>query len=211
MTQFIETSGALSEIRRYYVQDGVVIPNSVSTVAGVTGYDSITSAYCTAQNTAFSGEGSFAAHGGLASMGEALAEGMVLVMSLWDDHYANMLWLDSTYPTTSTALGAVRGTCATTSGVPSDVESSSASASVIYSNIRFGPINSTFTGSTTGTGGSTTTLATSTKTTSSATSTGSAVAAYGQCGGIGYSGSTTCASGSTCTFVNSYYSQCIPS
>jgi hypothetical protein len=29
-------------------------------------------------------------------------------------------------------------------------------------------------------------------------------------GGIGYSGSTTCASGYTCTVSNSYYSQCLP-
>jgi cellulose 1,4-beta-cellobiosidase len=33
------------------------------------------------------------------NMGESLARGMVLVMSLWDDHYAHMLWLDSDYPT----------------------------------------------------------------------------------------------------------------
>jgi hypothetical protein len=32
-------------------------------------------------------------------MGEALKRGMVLVMSLWDDHEANMSWLDSNYPT----------------------------------------------------------------------------------------------------------------
>ena len=31
-------------------------------------------------------------------MGESLARGHVLVMSLWDDHAANMLWLDSDYP-----------------------------------------------------------------------------------------------------------------
>jgi endoglucanase len=33
---------------------------------------------------------------------------------------------------------------------------------------------------------------------------------YGQCGGQGWSGSTTCASGSTCVFSNPYYSQCLP-
>ena len=33
---------------------------------------------------------------------------------------------------------------------------------------------------------------------------------YAQCGGIGYTGATTCASGSTCTIVNPYYSQCLP-
>ena len=30
--------------------------------------------------------------------GEALGRGMVLVMSLWDDHDSNMLWLDSDFP-----------------------------------------------------------------------------------------------------------------
>jgi cellulase len=32
---------------------------------------------------------------------------------------------------------------------------------------------------------------------------------YAQCGGQGYSGATACASGSTCTKQNDYYSQCI--
>lgn len=210
VTQFIETSGELSEIRRYYVQDGVVIPNSYSTKTGVTGYNSITDAYCNAQKAAFGDETSFQDKGGLVQMGKALAQGMVLVMSLWDDHYANMLWLDSTYPTTSSSEGAARGTCATTSGVPSDVEANSASASVVYSNIRFGPINSTYTGSTSGSGGSTTTLSTSTRTSSATSSTGTAAAAYGQCGGTGWTGSTTCVSGYTCTYSNAYYSQCLP-
>jgi len=32
---------------------------------------------------------------------------------------------------------------------------------------------------------------------------------YQQCGGIEWTGSTTCCSGSTCTFLNSYYYQCL--
>ncbi|CAK5263021.1 unnamed protein product [Mycena citricolor] len=36
------------------------------------------------------------------------------------------------------------------------------------------------------------------------------VAVYGQCGGIGYTGSTVCDAGSVCTANNSYYSQCLP-
>ncbi|OCH85719.1 endo-1,4-beta-xylanase C precursor [Obba rivulosa] len=36
-------------------------------------------------------------------------------------------------------------------------------------------------------------------------------AVWGQCGGIGWTGPTTCASGSTCVESNSYYSQCLPS
>jgi len=79
-------------------------------------------------------------------MSDGMKAGMVLVLSLWDDYNSNMLWLDSTYPTDATAstLGADRGTCATTSGKPSDIESSEASAYVIFSNIKTGPINSTF-------------------------------------------------------------------
>ncbi|KAM0323172.1 hypothetical protein ACHAQA_009022 [Verticillium albo-atrum] len=33
---------------------------------------------------------------------------------------------------------------------------------------------------------------------------------WGQCGGQGYSGPTTCVSGYTCTFSNNWYSQCLP-
>lgn len=77
-------------------------------------------------------------------MSAALKAGQVLVLSLWDDYYANMLWLDSTYPTSSSAPGAPRGTCSTTSGVPADVESSASGAYVVYSNIKVGPINSTY-------------------------------------------------------------------
>ncbi|KAK4167116.1 glycoside hydrolase [Cladorrhinum sp. PSN259] len=34
--------------------------------------------------------------------------------------------------------------------------------------------------------------------------------AWGQCGGQGWSGATKCISGYTCTFVNNWYSQCLP-
>ncbi|KAI0639226.1 beta-glucosidase [Trametes polyzona] len=35
-------------------------------------------------------------------------------------------------------------------------------------------------------------------------------AVYQQCGGIGWSGATTCVSGAVCTKLNDYYSQCLP-
>ncbi|KAL4242537.1 polysaccharide lyase 3 family protein [Abortiporus biennis] len=37
------------------------------------------------------------------------------------------------------------------------------------------------------------------------------VPVYGQCGGLNWTGDTTCASGSTCVYQNDYYSQCVPS
>ncbi|GAP88866.2 putative glycosyl hydrolase family 10 [Rosellinia necatrix] len=62
-----------------------------------------------------------------------------------------------------------------------------------------------------GGGGSTTTttLITSTTTSSGTSPTGCTVAKYGQCGGQGWTGCTVCASGSTCTVGNPYYSQCL--
>ncbi|EIN14753.1 hypothetical protein PUNSTDRAFT_48495 [Punctularia strigosozonata HHB-11173 SS5] len=57
----------------------------------------------------------------------------------------------------------------------------------------------------------TSTIASSTsKTTTSTSATSTAVAAqYGQCGGIGWTGPTICASPYTCTVANDYYSQCL--
>ncbi|KAF8642825.1 hypothetical protein AX16_009396 [Volvariella volvacea WC 439] len=108
--------------------------------------DSVTTEFCNAQKTAFNDTFSFQQKGGMANMSEALRRGMVLVLSIWDDHAANMLWLDSNYPTDRPASqpGVARGTCPTSSGKPSDVENSAANSQVIYSNIKFGDIGSTY-------------------------------------------------------------------
>ncbi len=150
VTQFITddgtASGTLSEIKRFYVQNGVTYAQPDSDVAGVTG-NSITDEFCAAQKTTFGDTNYFANNGGMATMGKAFANGVVLVMSIWDDYAASMLWLDSNYPTDKAATepGVARGACATTSGLPTDVESSAASAQVVFSNIKIGPIGSTFT------------------------------------------------------------------
>ena len=56
--------------------------------------------------------------------------------------------------------------------------------------------------------------ATSTSTTitimSTAASGGGTIAEWGQCGGITWTGSGTCVAGTTCTYSNPYYSQCLP-
>ncbi|KAJ7034505.1 glycoside hydrolase [Mycena alexandri] len=143
VTQFV--GSPITSINRFYVQNGKVIPNSNSKIAGVTG-NSISDSFCSAQKTAFGDTNTFASKGGLAAMSEAASAGMVLVMSLWDDYAAEMLWLDAPYPPTKAASspGVTRGTCSASSGVPSQVESASPNAQVIYSNIKFGPIGSTF-------------------------------------------------------------------
>jgi cellulose 1,4-beta-cellobiosidase len=138
----------MNQIKRFYVQNGKVIPNSASDITGITG-NSITETFCDATKSVFANTNSWDTHGGFTSMTSAMKDGMVLVMSLWDDYYANMLWLDSDYPTTGSAStpGIARGTCATSSGVPATVEANSPNAYVVYSNIKVGAINSTYSAS----------------------------------------------------------------
>ncbi|KAL4963760.1 putative 1,4-beta-D-glucan-cellobiohydrolyase [Aspergillus stella-maris] len=218
VTQFLTDdgtdTGTLSEIKRFYVQDGVVIPNSESTWPANPG-NSITTEFCEAQKELFDDIDVFTPHGGMAGMGAALEQGMVLVLSLWDDSYANMLWLDSNYPTDEdpSVPGIARGTCPIDSGIPHEVEAEHPDAFVVYSNIKFGPIGSTFDED--GNGGgpdptSTVTTTTATTTTTSATTTATGVAQHWeQCGGSGWGGATQCASPWTCTAVNQWYSQCL--
>lgn len=113
--------------------------------SGLTPYDSITDEMCAATKGLFGDIDDHKIKGGMKQMGEAMKDGMVLVMSLWDDHDVNMLWLDSNYPANEdpSKPGVARGPCPITSGVPSEVEVTQASATVKFSNIRFGPIGST--------------------------------------------------------------------
>lgn len=208
VTQFVTSdgtdSGTLTEIRRKYVQGGTVIDNSVSKISGITETGSVSDTFCNEQKTAFGDTNSFEKLGGMKAMGGAIGRGMVLALSVWDDHAVNMLWLDSTYPTDKDAStpGVARGTCPTDSGVPATVESANANSQVIYSNIKIGAIGSTFgSGSGSGSGGGSTTP-------TPGTGTGTGAALYQQCGGNGWTGATTCAEG-TCKKLNDYYSQCL--
>jgi cellulose 1,4-beta-cellobiosidase len=208
VTQFVTSdgtaSGDLTEIRRVYVQNGKVIQNSVSNIAGVEG-NSITDKFCNNQKSVFGDNNIYVKYGGNKKMGDAFEKGMVLVMSIWADHAAHMLWLDSSYPVDKdpSIPGVARGTCPTTSGNPDDVVAQSPNASVKFSNIKWGPIGSTYS-----TGGTTQPNPTTSVAPSPTSGTGT-VALWGQCGGINYTGPTTCASGS-CKVVNAYYHQCQP-
>mmetsp|Transcript_91759 Transcript_91759/g.165699 ORF Transcript_91759/g.165699 Transcript_91759/m.165699 type:complete len:487 (-) Transcript_91759:329-1789(-) len=148
VTQFIThdgtDSGDLVDIRRFYVQDGIVIPNSNSSIAGV-GASSVTDEFCAGMKSAFGDINDFGRKGGLKAMGEALDRGMVLVLSLWDDSLSNMLWLDSQYPTSAepTAPGVTRGPCKATTGAPEYLRAKYPTASIRFSDIKVGTIGST--------------------------------------------------------------------
>ncbi|KAL2158769.1 hypothetical protein VTH06DRAFT_3960 [Thermothelomyces fergusii] len=104
----------------------------------------ITPELCSSLFTAFGDRDRFAEVGGFSAVNQALNTPMVLVMSIWDDHHSNMLWLDSSYPPEKAGQpGGDRGPCPLSSGVPSEVEAQYPNAKVTWSNIRFGPIGST--------------------------------------------------------------------
>merc|ERR1712183_496399 len=134
-------NGKLVEVKQFYTQDGKTIEHPKYTVNG-NAYDTITDDFCNDWVATTQDGTNFEEKGGLQAMGSAMDAGGVLGMSLWDDHYANMLWLDSTYPVDSTDPGADRGSCPTSSGVPAEVEAQQGNAKVIFSDIKFGAIGS---------------------------------------------------------------------
>lgn len=149
VTQFLTADGTANtdivEVKRAFVQNGQFIPHVSTKISDLSEqYDSITDDMCNATKEVFGDLNDYKNKGSMKSMSDALGRGVVLVMSLWDDHAANMLWLDSTYPTDSTHAGAARGSCSITSGNADEVESQSPYSYVKYSNIRVGEIGSTY-------------------------------------------------------------------
>ncbi|KAK3376199.1 glycoside hydrolase family 7 protein [Lasiosphaeria ovina] len=130
-TQFLtdngRADGELVEIRRLYVQDGLLIQNQAVAVAGKQ-VDSITDAYCNA-TSAWTQQ-----RGGIAQMGDAIGRGMTLIFSIWADAGGYMTWLDS----------GNAGPCNSTEGNPALIVQHTPDAAVTFSNIKWGEIGSTF-------------------------------------------------------------------
>jgi len=146
VTQFKGSGTNLSAIKQYFIQNGkkFEVPASKYVDNGT----EITEEFCEASNAAFKDAQKFKEVGGLGQMGDATGNPMVLTLSVWDDGFANMLWLDGVkYPTDRDASepGVPRGTCALTGSEPATVREKFRNAKVTYSNIKFGPIGSTYT------------------------------------------------------------------
>merc|ERR1712004_197584 len=146
-TQFITNDGTdegeIVEVKQFYTQNGHTIEHPMYSVNGKK-HNSISDEMC-ADWVADTKDGTnFLEKGGMKAVDTVFKNGAVLVMSLWDDHYANMLWLDSTYPVDVTDCaanpGACRGNCPVTSGVPADLEKNIPNATVVFSDIKYGKI-----------------------------------------------------------------------
>lgn len=149
VTQFITVDGTddgdLSEVRRYYMQDGKKIENSPATLDGLHNQTLLSDESCSHDKHVFGEENTLAKFGGMRQMGQAIGRGMTLVLSLWDDGESHMHWLDSRDPAWEDPEkpGVTRGPCSTEAGDPSFVRSHFASSFVDYYNFRYGELDST--------------------------------------------------------------------
>ncbi|KAI5917998.1 carbohydrate-binding module family 1 protein [Camillea tinctor] len=109
------------------------------------------------------------------------------------------------------ASGSIAGGSGSGSGTTATSATTSKVNAVTSSTASATSAKSSSTSKLTTTAVTTSTVRTSTSTTVAPTATTSAAgqAHYAQCGGIGWTGSTACVSGYTCTYQNDYYSQCL--
>jgi cellulose 1,4-beta-cellobiosidase len=141
VTQFENNS-----LRQFFIQDGARIDIPTPTWEGLPDSNEITPELCDNLFSVFSEDTDrYTDVGAWPALNEGLALPQVLVMSIWADAYANMLWLDGVWPREADASepGVARGNCPADSGVPDEVIAAHPDAHVTWSNIRFGPIGST--------------------------------------------------------------------
>lgn len=124
VTSFPATNGTLQSVVRKYVQNGKVIEDVKQNIP-------MDDAYCTA-----SGASDFMRLGGMKGMGGAMSRGMVLAMSIWWDEGGFMNWLDS----------GNAGPCNATEGDPKIIQQVEKAPSVVFSQIKWGEIGSTYSG-----------------------------------------------------------------
>jgi cellulose 1,4-beta-cellobiosidase len=120
-------------IKRKYVQDGKVVP-------GINATNSITDKFCNQQKKAFRDTNDFKNKGGFSKLRQVFDRGMVLVLSFRETTRSRC---SGTTNKDKSTPGVNRGPCPTSSGKPTDVESQSTDAIVVYGNIKFGALDST--------------------------------------------------------------------
>ncbi|KFA71473.1 hypothetical protein S40288_08013 [Stachybotrys chartarum IBT 40288] len=140
----VVTQFSRDRLAQFFIQDGQRYDPPSSTY-DVPDTPDVTQEFCDAVFDAFGDHNRYAEVGGWSAMEDALSVPHVLVLSIWADHYANMLWLDGSWPREAdpSAPGVTRGDCPADSGDPSEVISQHGDAYVNWSNIRWGPIGTT--------------------------------------------------------------------
>lgn len=182
------SNGSLSVIEQGYKVNGQYIHSFNQTDATIA-----------AQKTKYGERNKFRELGGFAQLSKSMARGMKVVFSQWDDSFAHMKWLDSTY---GGGAGAVRGPCPTTGSDPATLRAQHPNDYVVFSDFRVAPIGSAPSPSPTPTPEPTP------QPTPQPSPVGECIPVYQKCGGQGYTGVTNCCV-PKCTYMNEWYSQCL--
>lgn len=131
-----DDNGKLLEYRRFYIQDGKKIPqasyNLTDNEEELGGQNFIDDHFCEVRNSERYND-----IGAAKTMGDAMARGMVLALSIWWDVSGNMTWLDG--------LTDGVGPCLDGEGAPSYIEGVQPDTAVIFSKIKWGELDSTYT------------------------------------------------------------------
>lgn len=124
-----DEDGNLIEYHRKYLQDGKLIDNGPVNISSLPQIDFLNDELCEA-----TGAERYMDLGATKGMGEAMARGMVLAMSIWWDASGGMMWLD----------GGDAGPCVEGEGLPENILKVEPNPTVTFSNIKWGDIGTTF-------------------------------------------------------------------
>ncbi|KAL2130175.1 hypothetical protein VTI74DRAFT_6807 [Chaetomium olivicolor] len=143
VTQWSDTN-----VTQFFVQDGKRIDMPPPVWERLPQDAGLSAEMCSKQVTVFGERDQVADNGGWeAHNRQLLNTPMVMVMSIGTDHYAWNTWLDSVFPPDDPGFpGRERGDCLPyEDNEPLQAEARYPKATVIWSNIRFGPLGSTVT------------------------------------------------------------------
>ncbi|PLW27200.1 hypothetical protein PCANC_26120 [Puccinia coronata f. sp. avenae] len=150
VTQFHTSNGTdlgeLVEIRQFFVQHGVLIPQQGLRLPGQDFFDSINKSFCESVTTR--SENEFQNRGGMEAISRAMDQGLVLVMGIWTGEVTNTLGSIQKVPATRRAsLRTINeGICPRETRTQPFVQKHYPHASVKFSNLRIEPINSSWVG-----------------------------------------------------------------
>lgn len=110
-------------MNQFFIQDGARIDIPTPTWEGLPESSEINAELCDVLFSVFDDYDRYNEVGGWAAMEDAFSLEYVLVMSIWADHYSEMLWLDGLYPVDGDAAtpGHLRGDCPAEGGSPDEV------------------------------------------------------------------------------------------
>jgi cellulose 1,4-beta-cellobiosidase len=140
----VVTQFKTDKVTQFFIQDGKKIEVPTPDLPGLPAQNSINADYCKAKTELYEYRDRWNRVGGYAKHLEMLSQPMVLTMGITNDHWSWNAWLDSQWlPEEEGKPGTERGPCKLEDNDPAETSARYGRATVVWSNLRFGPIGST--------------------------------------------------------------------